>query len=65
MPQQPSTTRDDHARCPQCATAPMDEVVTIAPLGEEPGLVAYECPRCGYVTSLLLSAAHAHPGKSR
>jgi hypothetical protein len=32
----------------------MDEVVSIAPLAGEPGLIAYECPSCGYVTSVLL-----------
>ena len=29
----------------------MDEVVSIAPVAGEPGLTAYECPKCGYVTS--------------
>jgi predicted RNA-binding Zn-ribbon protein involved in translation (DUF1610 family) len=28
-------------------------VVTIAPTASEPGLIAYECPNCGYVTSVL------------
>jgi uncharacterized Zn finger protein len=36
--------------------ATMKDVVTIAPRGEEPGLVAYECPKCGYVTSVLVQA---------
>lgn len=31
----------------------MDEVVSIAPVAGEPGLTAYECPKCGYVTSVL------------
>jgi predicted RNA-binding Zn-ribbon protein involved in translation (DUF1610 family) len=31
----------------------MDEVVRIAPVAGEPGLTAYECPKCGYVTSVL------------
>jgi hypothetical protein len=31
----------------------MKDIVTIAPLGDEPGLVAYECARCGCVTSVL------------
>jgi hypothetical protein len=31
----------------------MDEVVSIAPLAGEPGLMAYECPKCGYVTSVI------------
>lgn len=32
----------------------MDEVLSIAPLAGEPGLIAYECPNCGYVTSVLI-----------
>ena len=31
----------------------MDEVVSIAPVAGEPGLTAYECSKCGYVTSVL------------
>jgi hypothetical protein len=31
----------------------MKDVVTIAPLGNEPGLIAYECPKCGHVNSVL------------
>jgi hypothetical protein len=31
----------------------MDEVVSIAPLAGEPGSMAYECPKCGYVTSVI------------
>lgn len=38
--------------CTRCGAA-MDEVVSIAPLAGEPGLIAYECPGCGYVTSVL------------
>jgi hypothetical protein len=38
--------------CPRCRAA-MDEVVTIAPVAGEPGLTAYDCPNCGYVTSVL------------
>jgi hypothetical protein len=38
--------------CSRCEAA-MDEVVRIAPLPGEPGLIAYECPGCGYVTSVL------------
>jgi hypothetical protein len=29
----------------------MEEVVRIAPVVHEPGLIAYECPACYYVTS--------------
>jgi hypothetical protein len=38
--------------CPRCRAA-MDEVVSIAPVAGEPGLTAYDCPNCGYVTSVL------------
>jgi len=38
----------------------MDEVLSIAPLVGEPGLIAYECPSCGYVTSVLI-----HPDSGR
>jgi hypothetical protein len=39
--------------CPRCK-ALMDEVVSIAPLVSEPGLIGYECPACCYVTSVIL-----------
>jgi hypothetical protein len=32
----------------------MKEIVRIAPVQSEPGLIAYECPACGYVTSVLI-----------
>jgi hypothetical protein len=32
----------------------MDEVVRIEPTLRENGLIAYECPECVYVTSVLL-----------
>jgi len=47
--------------CPRCK-AKMDEVVRIAPLAEEPGLIAYECPACGYVTSVLWPSQNAGRG---
>jgi hypothetical protein len=31
----------------------MDEVVRIAPLQDDPGLIGYECPSCRYVTSVF------------
>jgi hypothetical protein len=38
----------------------MKDIVTIAPLGDEPGLIAYECSRCGYVTSILQQPQHSN-----
>jgi transposase-like protein len=38
--------------CPRCKAA-MEEVVRIAPVQNEPGLIGYECPSCCYVTSVL------------
>src|SRR5205807_3216463 len=48
--------------CPRCKAAQMVEVVSIAPLLDEPGLLAYECPRCGYLSSVLVPAAAPHAG---
>jgi hypothetical protein len=39
--------------CPRCRGS-MDEVLSIAPNASNPGVVAYECPHCRYVTSVLL-----------
>lgn len=36
----------------------MHEILSIAPTPKEPGLVAYECRRCGHKTSVV-QAAHA------
>jgi hypothetical protein len=35
----------------------MIEIVTIAPLPHEQGLIAFECTECGYVTSVLIPPA--------
>jgi len=35
----------------------MLEIVSIAPLQHDPGLIAYECPACGYVTSVVVPPA--------
>jgi phage FluMu protein Com len=43
----------DVPTCPRCKTVQMVEIVSIAPAGHEPGLIGYECPRCGYVTSVI------------
>jgi C4-type Zn-finger protein len=40
--------------CPRCGGS-MKAVVTIQPVGHAPGLIAYECSRCGYVTSELVA----------
>jgi hypothetical protein len=40
----------------------MDEVVSIAPVAGEPGLIAYECPKCSYVTSVLVQYETSSPG---
>jgi hypothetical protein len=50
--------------CPRCK-APMDEVVSIAPVVGDPGLIAYECPNCSYVTSVLVQPASAESRTSR
>src|SRR6266403_1635076 len=39
--------------CPRCKAAQMAEVTSIAPLLHEPDLIAYECPRCGHLTSIV------------
>jgi ribosomal protein S27AE len=49
------SSRDRSGRaCPQCGAA-MHELVTIEAMLGSPGLKAYECPRCGRVTSELRS----------
>ena len=49
--------RSRRVACPRCK-APMEEVVRIAPVGNEPGLIAYECPSCNCVTSVLTTLDH-------
>jgi hypothetical protein len=41
--------------CPRCKD-PMKKVLWIAPVQNDPGLIAYECPSCSYVTSVLAPA---------
>jgi hypothetical protein len=43
----------------------MQEVVRIAPAQTDPGLIAYECPSCGYVTSDLTPSNPQPPGKQQ
>jgi uncharacterized Zn finger protein len=45
--------REGTLACPRCK-APMKDVVRIAPAHGDSGLIAYECPACGYVTSVLI-----------
>jgi hypothetical protein len=53
---------DDHGpACPRCGADAMNDVVTIAPLLGEPGLIAYECPRCEYEPAARAAAARAQP----
>jgi predicted RNA-binding Zn-ribbon protein involved in translation (DUF1610 family) len=54
----------DFLTCPRCGTQ-MPKVVTIVPMGRQPGLVAYECPKCVYVTSVLVSAAGPSTARCR
>src|SRR6266478_7787047 len=51
-------------RCPRCGTE-MDEVVSIAPVISEPGLIGYECPNCVYVTSVLVQPQGGGPHSPR
>jgi hypothetical protein len=46
--------RSDPPPCPRCKAAQMAEILTIAPLLHEPGLIAYECAACGYVSSVIV-----------
>jgi transposase-like protein len=48
--------------CPRCKAA-MKDVVRIAPVQNDPGLIAYECPSCGYVTSVLIDTQSGDQGK--
>jgi len=50
--------------CPRCK-APMEELLRIAPAQTGPGLIAYECRSCGYVTSDLTPPPPEGKGKNR
>jgi len=39
--------------CTRCGTK-TQEILTIDPVSGDPGLVAYECPKCGQVMSVLI-----------
>jgi rubredoxin len=47
------TGANEQRACPRCH-AIMKDVVHIAPVGPEPGLIAFECPSCRYVLSDLV-----------
>jgi hypothetical protein len=53
-----------HNICLRCGTG-MNDVVRIEPTWGEPGLIAYECPNCVYVTSVLLEprTSRRSPGR--
>jgi hypothetical protein len=57
---EPRCEHADFLACSRCRTQ-MPKVVTIAPMGRQPGLVAYECPKCAYATSVLALSATGHP----
>jgi transposase-like protein len=46
------SNRSRRVACPRCK-AMMEEVVRIAPVVRESGLIAYECPSCHYMTRVL------------
>jgi hypothetical protein len=39
--------------CQRCSGT-MDEIMQIEALWDAPGLVAFECPDCGYLTSVII-----------
>jgi hypothetical protein len=41
-------------QCQRCKGDAMAEVLRIDPLGGQPGLIALECSKCGYLTSVTL-----------
>jgi predicted RNA-binding Zn-ribbon protein involved in translation (DUF1610 family) len=60
----PTHDHGDFLPCPRCGTR-MPKIVTIAPMGRQPGLFAYECPKCGYVMSALASPDGRPTGRCR
>jgi hypothetical protein len=51
-----SRSRRRAIRCQRCSGT-MDEIMEIEALWNQPGLVAFECPDCGYLTSVVVPAA--------
>jgi hypothetical protein len=62
MSDQGRASRADLPPCPRCKAA-MSEVASIAPKGRDPGLIAFECLRCGYVTSVLIPSLSRADGQ--
>jgi len=62
----PTHEQADVLPCPRCGMR-MPKIVTIAPMGRQPGLVAYECTKCAYVMSSWRHARRAarRPGTGR
>ena len=52
-----------HVECPRC-NGTMSDVVSIDPLYEQPGLIAYECNDCHYVTSEIVPAENGRGPRS-
>jgi hypothetical protein len=50
--------------CRRCG-ASMKAVVTIQPLGHDPGLIAFECSQCGALTSELIPPDAKDPASQR
>jgi hypothetical protein len=46
------TPDPDPPACARCNTK-MTQITSIAPTIKDPGLIAYECPRCGHLTSVI------------
>ena len=51
--------------CARCNSSSMDELLRIAPTNRDQGLIAYECPSCGYVTSVLVAPNGARSAYQR
>lgn len=60
MQQPQQQMRDALPLCPRCATTRMMETVTIAPFGEKPSLIAYECPKCGHIKGVFQPTPNGH-----
>jgi hypothetical protein len=45
--------RADAPACSRCHAPGMSEVASVAATPHKPGLIAYECPRCGHLTSVI------------